>query len=297
MSARDLFLYASSVLIWGTTWLAITFQLGIVPVEVSVAYRFALAALILLGYCGVRRLPMRFSLADHRFMALQGLFLFGLNYLLTYHAERFISSGLTAVGFTAIVFLNILGSRLVFGTPITRPMILGASLGALGIALVFWHDLSSFEASRKGVMGLGLILGAATISSVGNLLAAWNQKKRGLPVVQSNAFGMVYGAILVSVIAILAGDDFRVQPTLSYLGSLLYLALFGTAIAFGAYLSLLGRIGAAKAGYASILFPLVALALSTWVEGFIWHVPAVAGMALSLAGNVIILKKRIAQPA
>jgi drug/metabolite transporter (DMT)-like permease len=297
MSGRDLFLYVSSVLIWGTTWLAITFQLGVVPVEVSVAYRFALAAILLLGYCTLRRLPMRFTLADHRFMALQGLFLFGLNYLLTYHAERFISSGLTAVGFTAIVFLNIIGARLVFGTPITGSMILGASLGALGIALVFWRDLSRFEASRNGALGLGLILGAATMSSVGNLLAAWNQKHRGLPIVQSNAFGMAYGALLVAAIAIVAGASFRVEPTLSYLGSLLYLAFFGTVIAFGAYLSLLGRIGAARAGYASVLFPLVALALSTWIEGFVWHVPAIAGMALSLAGNVIILRKRAAQPA
>jgi drug/metabolite transporter (DMT)-like permease len=297
MSGRDLFLYVSSVLIWGTTWLAITFQLGVVPVSVSVAYRFALAAILLLGYCALRRLPMRFSLADHRFMALQGLFLFGLNYLLTYHAERFISSGLTAVGFTAIVFLNIIGARLVFGTPITGPMILGASLGALGIALVFWRDLRGFEASENGALGLGLILGAATISSVGNLLAAWNQKHRGLPIVQSNAFGMAYGALLVSAIAILAGESFQIDPTLSYLASLLYLALFGTAIAFGAYLSLLGRIGAARAGYASVLFPLVALALSTWIEGFVWHLPAIAGMALSLAGNVILLRKRAAQPA
>jgi drug/metabolite transporter (DMT)-like permease len=297
MSGRDLFLYVSSVLIWGTTWLAITFQLGVVPVEVSVAYRFALAAILLLGYCTLRRLPMRFPLADHRFMALQGVFLFGLNYLLTYHAERFISSGLTAVGFTAIVFLNIIGARLVFGTPITGPMILGASLGALGIALVFWRDLRGFEASENGALGLGLILGAATISSVGNLLAAWNQKHRGLPIVQSNAFGMAYGALLVSAIAILAGESFQIDPTLSYLASLLYLALFGTAIAFGAYLSLLGRIGAARAGYASVLFPLVALALSTWIEGFVWHLPAIAGMALSLAGNVILLRKRAAQPA
>jgi drug/metabolite transporter (DMT)-like permease len=175
-------------------------------------------------------------------------------------------------------------------------MILGASMGALGIALVFWRDLRSFEASRNGALGLGLILGAATISSVGNLLAAWNQK-RGLPIVQSNAFGMVYGAVMVSGIAVIAGHDFQVEPSLSYLGSLLYLALFGTAIAFGAYLSLLGRIGAAKAGYASILFPIVALALSTWVEGFVWHLSAVAGMALSLAGNVIILRKRAPQPA
>jgi drug/metabolite transporter (DMT)-like permease len=294
MSARDLFLYVTSVLIWGTTWIAITYQLGNVPVEVSVAYRFGLAALLLLGYCAARRLPMRFSFADHRSMALQGLFLFGLNYLLTYHAERFISSGLTAVGFTAIVFLNILGARLVFGTPITRAMILGASLGALGIVFVFWRDLRGFEASRNGALGLGLILGAATISSIGNLIAAWNQKRRALPVVQSNAFGMVYGAVLVGTIAFLLGESFRVEPTVSYLGSLLYLALFGTAIAFGAYLSLLGRIGAARAGYASILFPLVALALSTWLEGFVWHAAAISGMALSLAGNVIILRRRSA---
>jgi drug/metabolite transporter (DMT)-like permease len=291
VSPRDLFLYVSCVLIWGTTWLAITFQLGSVPVDVSVAYRFGLAAGLLVAYCLARGVPLRFSHRQHGFMALQGFFLFGLNYVLTYHAERFISSGLTAVGFTAIVFLNILGTRILFGTPITLPVLSGALLGALGIALVFWRDLVTIDPSRNVALGLGLILGAAAVSSIGNLLSAWNQR-RGLPILQSNAIGMAYGALFVSALALLKGEEFRIETTAPYLLSLAYLSLFGTVLAFGAYLSLLGRIGADKAGYASILFPLVALGLSTWIEGFVWHPSTVLGLCLSLVGNVVILKKR-----
>ncbi|MGH9321787.1 MAG: DMT family transporter [Vicinamibacteria bacterium] len=291
MSARDVFLYVSSVLIWGTTWLAITFQLGSVPVEVSVAYRFGLASALLVAYCLWCRFPLQFSPKQHGFMALQGFFLFGLNYVLTYHAERFISSGLTAVGFTAIVFLNILGTRIFFGNPISLPVLSGAVLGALGIVLVFWRDLVAIDPSRNVMLGLGLILGAAAVSSIGNLLSAWNQR-RGLPIVQSNAIGMAYGALFVSALALLRGEEFRIEPTVSYLLSLVYLSLFGTVLAFGAYLSLLGRIGADKAAYASVLFPLVALGLSTWVEGFVWHLSTVLGLCLSLIGNFVLLKKR-----
>jgi drug/metabolite transporter (DMT)-like permease len=291
MSARELFLYVSCVLIWGTTWLAITFQLGSVPVDVSVAYRFGLAAALLVAFCLWRRVPLRFSPRQHGFMALQGLFLFGLNYVLTYHAERFISSGLTAVGFTAIVFFNILGTRILFGTAVTLPMLSGALLGALGIVLVFWRDLVATDPSRNVALGLGVILGAAAASSIGNLLSAWNQR-RGLPILQSNAIGMAYGALFVSALALLQGEQFRIETSASYLISLLYLSLFGTVLAFGAYLSLLGRIGADKAGYASVLFPLVALGLSTWIEGFVWHLSTVAGLCLSLVGNVVILTRR-----
>lgn len=295
MSSRDFFLYLSCVLIWGTTWLAITFQLGSVPVDVSVASRFGLAAALLVAYCLGRGVPLRFSPRQHGFMALQGFFLFGLNYVLTYHSERFISSGLTAVGFTAIVFLNILGTRILFGTPMTLPVVGGALLGALGIALVFWRDLVAIDPSRNVALGLGLILGAAAVSSVGNLLSAWNQR-RGLPILQSNAIGMAYGALFVTALALLQGDEFRIETSPSYLLSLVYLSLFGTVLAFGAYLSLLGRIGADKAGYASILFPLVALGLSTWIEGFVWHPSTVVGLCLSLVGNVVILTKRRRPP-
>ena len=291
MSPRDVFLYATSVLIWGTTWLAITYQLGSVAVEVSVAYRFALAAALLLAYCVVRGHSLKFSVRDHRFMALQGLFLFAVNYVLTYHAERFISSGLTAVGFTVIVFLNIIGTRIFFGNPIRLPVLIGAVLGAVGIGLVFWPDLAGFRASPDGLLGLGFIVSAAAFSSTGNLLSAWNQK-RGLPIVPSNAFGMTYGALFVAAFALFTGKQFHVPMTASYLLSLLYLSLFGTALAFGAYLSLLGRIGADKAAYATVLFPLVALALSTWLEGFVWHPSTVLGIVMSLIGNVIILRKR-----
>lgn len=291
MSVRDFLLYTSCVSIWGSTWLAITFQLGSVPVEVSIAYRFGLAAALLLLYCRVRGVHLRYSFEAHRWMALQGLFLFALNYLLTYHAERFIASGLAAVGFTAIVFLNIAGTRVFFANPIRPPMVLGALLGSAGIALVFWRDLTRFSGAKENWLGLGLILGSAAVSSLGNMVAVRNQRQ-GLPIVPSNAYGMAYGALFVAVLAGVTGKDFSIDPSWSYVISLAYLALFGSVFAFGAYLTLVGRIGADKASYVSVLFPLVALALSTWVEGFAWRWTTTAGMVASILGNVIILRRR-----
>ena len=291
MSPSDFLLYSTCVAIWGSTWLAITFQLGVVPVEVSIAYRFGLAAALLLIYCVVRGLPLRYCLRDHLWMVLQGAFLFALNYVLTYHAERFIPSGLAAVGFTAIVFLNIVGTRVFFGNPIHRPMVAGAILGSVGISLVFWQDLTRFSEGDGSWLGLGLIVGSAAVSSLGNMIATRNQK-HGLPIVPSNAYGMVYGALLVGGLAGATGKAFSLDLSWSYVVSLGYLALFGSVVAFGAYLTLLGRIGADRAAYVSVLFPLVALGLSSWVEHFPWRWTTIVGMAASVAGNLIILRRR-----
>ena len=123
-------LYVACVLIWGSTWLAITYQLGQVPPAVSVAYRFTLAAAILLVYCGVRALPLRYTVRDHVWMALQGLLLFGANYVLVYLSEAHISSGLTAVIFSSIAFWNILGMRYFYQTPLRPAVLLAAGRGA-----------------------------------------------------------------------------------------------------------------------------------------------------------------------
>src|SRR6185503_14645183 len=149
-------LYLAAVLIWGSTWIAITFQLGRVPPEVSVAYRFALASLILLAWCGARGLRLAFPLRDHLWMALQGALLFGINYVCVYLAEGRINSGLVALIFSLMVFLNILGARIFFGTPLNPVAMLGAALGVSGVALIFLPDVT--QTSRAGASGLGMAL-------------------------------------------------------------------------------------------------------------------------------------------
>ena len=284
-------LYLTSVLIWGSTWLAITFQFGTVPPTVSVFYRFTLAALILFAWCWARGLRLRFSRSEHLWMLLQGVLLFGINYVCVYIAETSVTSGLVAVIFSLVVFLNIAGTRIFLGTPVKPATVWGAILGVSGVALVFLPEFKQGGAARDVTLGLSLGLIGAVTASLGNIVASRNHS-RGLPVVQMNTFGMLYGALFVAGFALLRHQPFRFDWSPRYLLSLGYLAGFGSIVAFGAFLTLIGRIGADRAGYVTVGIPIVALLFSALFEGLRWHPSLVAGILLCLAGNVVVLRGR-----
>ncbi|WP_207063565.1 DMT family transporter [Motiliproteus sp. SC1-56] len=281
-------LYLVTVLIWGSTWMAITFQLGVVEPVLSVAYRFALAALMLLLYCGLRRRPLRFSRRDHLFILAQGASLFGVAYWLFYLATQSLTSGLVAICFSSVVFMNVLNGRLFLGRPVRASVLAGAAVGVVGMGLVFWPELASVQAGSGALAALGTGLLGAYFASLGNILSARNQAA-GVPVLQCNALGMAYGAVLMAGLAWLSGAPLAIDLGPAYLGSLFYLALFGSVIAFGCYLSLVGRIGADRAAYASLLFPIVALQLSVWFEGYLWSPASLAGIALVVVGNLLAM--------
>lgn len=288
---KNFFFYSTTVFIWGSTWIAIKMQLGSVDPMVSVAYRFTLASLLLFVWCKAFSLPMRFSRKQHLFMAAQGLLLFGFNYLLFYMAELYITSGLAAVLFSTILVMNVVNSAVFLKKPIERQVIAAGLLGLTGIILVFRPEISSFSFDNNGLKGFSLCIAATLLASFGNITSAYNQKNNNLPIVQTNAYGMGYGALALLVVAVISGKPFIIEPTLVYLGSLAYLAVFGSIIAFGCYLALLGTIGADRAAYATLLFPIVALVISTIWEGYRWTPEATAGMVLILAGNVLMVHK------
>lgn len=287
----NLSLYLASVLIWGSTWLAITFQYGKVAPEVSVAYRFGLAAAILAAWCLARRLKLRFSLKEHGWMALQGALMFGVNYVCVYLAEQRIPSGLMAVIFSLLAILNLLGARLLFATPLAWKAMLGAATGVAGVAVICLPRAGAALHGGAGLRaGLLFALAGTVASSLSNLVSQRNQK-HGLPVMQGNAYSMLYGAAFVALYCWMAGRPFTVDTSFRYLGSLAFLALFGSVLAFGAYLTLIGRIGAGRAGYAMVAIPVVALALSTAFEHLHWEWSLALGAALCLAGNLLVLPK------
>jgi len=288
---RVLGLYLTSVLIWGSTWLAITFQFGTVPPTVSVAYRFALAGLILLAWALMKGLRLRFSRSEHLWMALQGFLLFGVNYMCVYLAETEITSGLVAVVFSLLVILNIVFTRLFFGTPLKPSAMIGAVLGIGGIVLVFLPEIVRGTGGRNPALGIAFALGGALSASLGNIVASRNHG-RGLPVVQMNTFGMLYGALFVVVYALATRQPFLFDGSPRYLLSLSYLAVFGSILAFGAFISLLGRIGADRAGYVTVAIPIVALLPSATFEGLRWQASLVLGILLCLAGNVAVLWRK-----
>jgi len=249
-------------------------------------YRFALAALMLAAWCLATGRSLRFPVAQHAWFASQGALLFGLNYLCVYWAEQHIASGLVAVLFSLIVFLNLVGVRVFFATPVNRRTVLGAALGVTGVTLLFWRELAGMQIDA--LRGILFGLAAAVFASGGNLLAVRNQR-RGIPVLPGVAWGMTYGTLTIAVVAAVNDIVWTFDPRPGYMLSLLYLAAFGSVIAFAAYLTLLGKIGAARAGYVGVAVPVVALLLSTVFEHYEWTLPALAGAALCIAGNVLVL--------
>jgi drug/metabolite transporter (DMT)-like permease len=293
-----LLLFAIPSFIWGTTWLVIKFQLGVVEPEVSVAWRFATASVLLLGWCGLRRIPLRFPPRDHLGFALLGLMLFGLNYVLVYRAEVTLTSGLVAVLFSSMVFWNLLGARVFFGAPAPVAVILGAVLGFAGVSLLFWPELGGLGGGDPGLLaGVGYAMASTLLASGGNL---YSQRVfgRGVAVVPGTAWAMGYASLLVAGWCAVRGVPFTFDARAPYVLSLLYLAILGSVVAFVSYLTLLQRIGAGRAGYTTVVIPVVAMVASTLFEGYRWTPTAVAGMALVLAGTVLVLRvKQRASPA
>lgn len=288
---KTLFYYAITVLIWGSTWFAIKLQLQTVPSQVSVAYRFALATLILFAWCWIRRLALRFSFRQHLWLMLQGIMVFSTNYVLFYEAEKHLVSGSVAIIFSILVVFNILNSWFFFRVKPTFQMLAGAVLGLLGITLTFWHELMNLGSSLENVLGIGLSLLGTVSASFGNMIFA-RLRKDEMPIVQGNAFGMLYGTVVLLAYASFSGGKFSFDPSPSYILSLLYLALFGSVIAFGCYLTLVGRIGADRAAYSSVLFPIVALGLSAAFEGYRLNAVSGLGIVLVLLGNVLVLARK-----
>ena len=293
-------LYALVVLIWGSTWAAIPYQLGEVAPELSVAYRFGIASIALYGYAVVSRRRLRLPAENLPMVFVQGALLFSLNYFLVYYGTARITSGLVAVLFSSIVIMNGIFEKLFFRTIIDARLAAAGVLGLVGMAMIFWPEVSSVSLADSTVVGILFVLASVITASLGNMTAVVNNTRRGLPVVAVNAHAMAFAAVLSFLIAVAIGREVRFSFETGYMVSLAYLAIFGSAIAFGGYLALIGRIGPARAAYSSVLFPVVALTISTLHEGYRWTPLAAVGIILTLVGNWLVLAgrtKRIDPPS
>ena len=289
MPTSTLQLFSICVLIWGSTWMAITFQLGAVAPEMSVGYRFLLASAALFAYCRWRGLPLAFRFRQHLDFALFGTCMFCLGYILVYYAETQLVSGLVAVGYSLSPMFNMLAARVCFGTPMSRRVAFAALFGVAGISCIFWPEFGHLSASRSAAWGALLTLLSVLFSSAGSMAALRNQK-RGYSTWSSMAWGMLYGGALALAIGVASGRPLAFGPDLGYLLSLLYLALLGSVVTFACYITLIGRIGAARAAYVGVMVPIVALAMSFLFEKFAWGWLTSAGVALSVTGNVLMLR-------
>ena len=281
-------LYAVCILIWGTTWFAITAQIDVLAPAMGVALRFGLAAAVLGGVCRRRRIPLRFPARVNVLVAAQGLAGFYASYVCVYQAERYVASGVVAVGYAASPLFGLVLARVFLKTPIPARVALGGVAGIAGVVLIFWHEFARLTASQQVVWGAELTMASVLLSSLATI-AASGYHRLGVRGWGPLAWAMAWGSVAALVHALVTGTPWSWSWRPGFIGSLAYLALFGSILAFGAYYALVHRVGPAKAGYVGVLTPVVALVVSSVFEDFLWTGRTVAGIALAILGNVIAL--------
>jgi drug/metabolite transporter (DMT)-like permease len=283
-------LYLSTIFIWGSTWLAITYQLGEVDPLASVIYRMTIGAILLFIWCLIRKIPLKVNLVNHAFFLAQGGLLFGLNFWTIYLAEVYLTSGIVAVIFSLLVFFNIINGRIFLNRAISAKTMLGGVMGMLGVGMLFYPEIIKYSSSENALTGFAMAVLSVLIASLGNITATRNGQT-GLSIWSINAWAMFYGSLILSIIAFLSGVEYTYERTFEYAASLVYLSVFGTVLVFGAYIKLLVSIGPERAAFTSLIIPFVAIALSTIFEDYQWTPLAAIGFIVVIIGNFIVVRR------
>jgi len=283
-------LYFIVLLAWGSSWFAISFQLGDVAPQVSIAWRFLLASFMLFIWCYVRGLKLSFSWREHSSWLLLGFFLFCVNYICAYFGTFYLASGLVCLIFSTLTLFTVFNGFIFFKKPIRLPILFGAIVGILGLSIIFSNEISNTDWSLESgiVKGFLWMLLATFFASIGMLLSGQMQARK-MPLVQSNAFSMLYGSLIIVTYVGFSDISFSFSTSYSYVISLIYLSIVASVIGFGVYLKLVGNIGADKASYVNIFTPTIALLLSTLFENYQWSWTGLVGVALIIIGNIIVL--------
>ena len=284
------FLYIIVLLAWGSSWFAISFQLGDVAPQVSIVWRFLLASLLLFIWCFARGLKLSYPWREHVNWLLLGFFLFCINYICAYFGTSYLTTGVVCLIFSTLTLFTVFNGFIFFKKPIRLPILFGAIVGILGLSIIFSNEISNTDWSLESgiVKGFLWMLLATFFASIGMLLSGQMQARK-MPLVQTNAFSMLYGSLIIVTYVSLSDISFSFSTSYSYVISLIYLALVASVIGFGVYLKLVGNIGADKASYVNIFTPTIALFLSTLFENYQWSWAGLVGVALIIIGNIIVL--------
>ena len=285
-----IFLFIATLLCWGPTWYIIKFQLGTVDPMVSVFYRFFLASVIILFFCFYKKINLRFSIKEHFFIAVLGIFLFNINYVIFYLSTQYLISGFVALCFSSILFMNVINNIIFHRSSPNIVTLIGGTIGTLGLIIIFYDEIITFEFSSGTSYGIFLGIIATYFASLGNLISAHTSKIK-LEVIPVTGLGMFYGSVSLMIYLILMGNSFSFEVSHQYIFSLIYLSIFGSVFGFSLYLTLIKKLGSNDAAYVAIIMPLIALIVSTIFEGLIWDLTLILGAIMIVLGNVIILKR------
>lgn len=297
LTPRVLLPFALVTLIWGSTWIVITGQLGVVPPSWSVTYRFTVAALAMFAFAALRRERIWLDPRALAFAALLGIAQFTFNFNFVYRAEQHITSGLVAVLFALLIVPNTLLGRAFLKTPLEGRFLLGAGIAIAGVAMMIVHEY------RAAALGPAAVITGTAFTLSGVLSASTANVMQGTALARAQsmtvmiAWAMLFGALADGAFAWLTTGPPVIETSFVYLGGVLYLGVIASAVTFPLYFNIIRAVGPGQAAWSSVLIPIIAMGFSTVFEGYRWSLLSIAGGAVALVGLVIAVAKRPARPS
>ena len=285
-------LFIITLLCWSPTWYVIKFQLGYVDPLVSVFYRFLMAAIIIFLYLIFKKQNLKFSLNFHIWFLLFGVCLYSLNYVFFYLSNTYLISAFPAIVFSTVVIMNILGEGFYFKKKPSVKTLLGATIGMIGIVIIFNDEIFNFNLANGTHVGLFLALLGTFCASTGNMVYQRNLNN-DFPLIPTIAYAMFYGSLVTLLITQIKGTELLFEYSFSYIASLAYLSIIGSIFAFIFYLRLLEKVGAGRAGYVGVAMPVLALLISTIFENLEWQKDLIIGLPILIIGAILVINQKI----
>ena len=294
MVKSNLLLFLGALFFWSATWSVIGLTQVNIDLDptISVFIRFIIAGLIILIFVALTKRNLIFSIKDHLYFFVLGIFLYSGNYIFFYNSNVYLPSNIPATVFCLLTIFNILGERFIFNKPITILTLFGATLGMTGIAIIFFKDFLSFNLNSGTTLGLLFALLATLSASIGNLIAIYNKRNFNIPLLQNVAFAMIYGALVALIVSFIKGAEFYIPlKNLNYLLGQAYLIIFGSIISFLCYIRFIEKESATKGGYIGVIMPILALIIAMIFEDVKPDIYFLIGLPLALFGLILILKQ------
>ena len=289
---NNFILFGITLFCWSPTWYVIKFQLGYVDPLVSVFYRFFAASIIIFIYLLIKKKKLRFSLNHHLWFLFFGICLYSLNYVFFYLSNTYLISAFPAIVFSTVVIMNILGEAFYFKKKPSLKTLTGATIGMIGIAIIFNNEIFNFNLSNGTHVGLLLALLGTFFASTGNMVHQRNLNNN-FPLIETIAYSMFYGSLATLFIIQIKGTELLFEYTFSYISSLAYLSIVGSIFAFIFYLKLLERVGAGRAGYVGVIMPVLALLISTVFENLEWQIDLIMGLPIMIIGAILVINQKV----
>tara|TARA_B100000780_G_scaffold269205_1_gene227834 strand:+ start:106 stop:990 length:885 start_codon:yes stop_codon:yes gene_type:complete len=289
---NNFILFGITLLCWSPTWYVIKFQLGYVDPLVSVFYRFFLASVVIFIYLLIKNKNLKFSLNHHTWFLFFGICLYSLNYVFFYLSNTYLISAFPAIVFSTVVIMNIIGEAFYFKKKPSLKTLVGATIGMIGIMIIFNDEIFNFNLSNDTHVGLFLALLGTFCASTGNMVHQRNLNN-DFPLIETIAYAMLYGSLVTLLITQIKGTELLFEYSFSYIISLTYLSIVGSIFAFIFYLRLLEKVGAGRAGYVGVVMPVLALLISTIFEDLKWQIDLVLGLPILIIGAVLVINQKI----